>query len=203
MADRSFLAWPFFDDRHRALADGVDAVVRGQTCRHDHERRRRGLPRAGAPLGRDGWRSLRRILSAELDVRSLCLARETLAYARRPRRLRLRDAGPRHRRRQPLRHRRATRALAPARRARRRDRGLRALRAGGRLRRRRARDEPRKRTATATSLDGEKTWISNGGIADPYVVFARTGEAPGAGPLRLPRRRATSPGFSDRRAAST
>jgi acyl-CoA dehydrogenase len=29
-------------------------------------------------------------------------------------------------------------------------------------------------------LDGVKTWISNGGIADHYVVFARTGEAPGA-----------------------
>ena len=29
-------------------------------------------------------------------------------------------------------------------------------------------------------LDGEKTWISNGGIADFYVVFARTGELPGA-----------------------
>lgn len=29
-------------------------------------------------------------------------------------------------------------------------------------------------------LDGTKTWISNGGIADQYVVFARTGEAPGA-----------------------
>ena len=29
-------------------------------------------------------------------------------------------------------------------------------------------------------LDGEKTWISNAGIADLYVVFARTGEAPGA-----------------------
>ncbi|MBN8940110.1 MAG: acyl-CoA dehydrogenase family protein [Rhizobiales bacterium] len=29
-------------------------------------------------------------------------------------------------------------------------------------------------------LDGLKTWISNGGIADRYVVFARTGEAPGA-----------------------
>ncbi|MFZ6748290.1 acyl-CoA dehydrogenase family protein [Undibacterium sp. Ren11W] len=29
-------------------------------------------------------------------------------------------------------------------------------------------------------LNGEKTWISNGGIADFYVLFARTGEAPGA-----------------------
>jgi len=29
-------------------------------------------------------------------------------------------------------------------------------------------------------LNGDKTWISNGGIADVYTVFARTGEAPGA-----------------------
>lgn len=29
-------------------------------------------------------------------------------------------------------------------------------------------------------IDGKKTWISNGGIADHYIVFARTGEAPGA-----------------------
>ena len=39
-------------------------------------------------------------------------------------------------------------------------------------------------TATADGdayvLDGRKTWISNGGIADQYTVFARTGEAPGA-----------------------
>jgi acyl-CoA dehydrogenase len=32
----------------------------------------------------------------------------------------------------------------------------------------------------AAVLNGEKTWISNGGIADFYVVFARTGEAEGA-----------------------
>eukprot|EP01031_Cornospumella_fuschlensis_P007306 gene7306-9054_t len=29
-------------------------------------------------------------------------------------------------------------------------------------------------------INGEKTWISNGGIAGSHVVFARTGEAPGA-----------------------
>jgi acyl-CoA dehydrogenase len=29
-------------------------------------------------------------------------------------------------------------------------------------------------------LNGEKTWISNGGIADVYTLFARTGEVPGA-----------------------
>ena len=34
-------------------------------------------------------------------------------------------------------------------------------------------------------IDGLKTWISNGGIADHYVVFARSGEAPGAKGLSL------------------
>ena len=29
-------------------------------------------------------------------------------------------------------------------------------------------------------LVGEKTWVSNGGIADLYTVFARTGERPGS-----------------------
>jgi len=35
------------------------------------------------------------------------------------------------------------------------------------------------RDGDAYILQGEKTWISNGGIADFYVVFARTGEGPG------------------------
>ena len=37
-----------------------------------------------------------------------------------------------------------------------------------------------KETPDGYRLNGFKTWISNGGIADFYVVFARTGEAPGA-----------------------
>jgi acyl-CoA dehydrogenase len=37
-----------------------------------------------------------------------------------------------------------------------------------------------RRSGDGWVLDGEKTWISNGGIADVYCVFARTGEAPGA-----------------------
>jgi acyl-CoA dehydrogenase len=36
-----------------------------------------------------------------------------------------------------------------------------------------------KRVSGGWQLDGTKTWISNGGLADHYVVFARTGEAPG------------------------
>jgi acyl-CoA dehydrogenase len=45
-------------------------------------------------------------------------------------------------------------------------------------------------------LSGEKTWISNGGIADHYVVFARTGEAPGARGLSAFVVDADAPGFS-------
>jgi acyl-CoA dehydrogenase len=44
-------------------------------------------------------------------------------------------------------------------------------------------------------LDGEKTWISNGGIADVYTVFARTGEAPGARGLTAFAVPADSPGL--------
>jgi acyl-CoA dehydrogenase len=45
-------------------------------------------------------------------------------------------------------------------------------------------------------LDGEKTWISNGGIADLYIVFARSGEAPGARGLSAFIVRGDNPGLS-------
>jgi acyl-CoA dehydrogenase len=44
-------------------------------------------------------------------------------------------------------------------------------------------------------LNGEKTWISNGGIADFYVVFARTGEAPGSRGISAFVVEASTPGF--------
>jgi len=47
-------------------------------------------------------------------------------------------------------------------------------------------------------LDGEKTFISNGGIADFYVVFARTGEAPGARGISAFVLDAGAPGFDAR-----
>jgi alkylation response protein AidB-like acyl-CoA dehydrogenase len=45
-------------------------------------------------------------------------------------------------------------------------------------------------------IDGEKTWISNGGLADFYVVFARTGEAPGSRGISAFIVDADNPGFS-------
>lgn len=44
-------------------------------------------------------------------------------------------------------------------------------------------------------LNGEKTWISNGGIADFYVVFCRTGEAPGSRGVSAFVVEAGTPGF--------
>ena len=140
------------------------------------------------------------------DRHALDLPRARDARApRRPGRLRVRDAGPRLGRDQPRRQRRAEGALPAAGRARRGDRRVRAVRARRRLRRR-----ARWRCAARADgddyvLDGEKTWISNGGIADFYVVFARTGDAgdPAAkgarGISRLHRRRRHA-GLRDRRA---
>jgi acyl-CoA dehydrogenase len=45
-------------------------------------------------------------------------------------------------------------------------------------------------------INGTKTWISNGGIADHYVVFARTGEGPGTKGLSAFVVDAECPGFS-------
>ena len=116
-----------------------------------------------------------------LDVRTLCLIRETLGYedglADFAFAMQGLGTGP-----VSLFGTRGAEAAAPAARRRRQgDRRLCAHRAGSGVGRRGDRDLAQCRTATDhVRLDGEKTWISNGGIADYYVVFARTGEAPGA-----------------------
>ncbi len=53
-----------------------------------------------------------------------------------------------------------------------------------------------RRTSEGWVLDGEKTYISNGGIADIYVVIARTGEAEGARGLSAFLMPADTPGLS-------
>jgi acyl-CoA dehydrogenase len=53
-----------------------------------------------------------------------------------------------------------------------------------------------RRDGNGFAMDGEKIWISNGGIADFYIVFARTGEAPGARGLSAFIVEADSPGFT-------
>jgi acyl-CoA dehydrogenase len=51
------------------------------------------------------------------------------------------------------------------------------------------------RDGDAYILNGEKTWISNGGIADFYIVFARTGEAEGSRGITSFVVEAATPGF--------
>ena len=196
-ADRSFLDWPFFEDAPpRARASELERWCRGRA------RGRRAtatdvdadLPDAGrARSAEAGW--LRHAVPAayggaheRLDVRSLCLVRETLArfagladFAFAMQGLgsgAISCSAPRRRRRA------ICRASPQARRSR-RSRSPSPRRAPTSRRWPR----PRERDGDGYVLDGEKTWISNGGIADFYVVFARTGEAPGAKGLSALRRR--------------
>jgi acyl-CoA dehydrogenase len=172
--DRSFLAWPFFEERHRRFADDLEAWC-AANLPVDHADTDAACRALVARLGAAGWL---RLTAPDLDVRTLSIARETLArhdgladFA-----FAMQGLG--------------TGAITlfgnPEQRA-----WLDRTRAGGAIAAF-ALTEPRsgsdvaamETTATgdgeAWVLDGEKTWISNGGIADLYTVFARTGEGPGA-----------------------
>jgi acyl-CoA dehydrogenase len=180
MPDRSFLAWPFFEDRHRDLAERLDAwCAKNLPVAHDDvDAACRELVKK---LGQDGWLKPTAIDPASpgaLDVRTLCITRETLA-----RHDGLADFSFAM---QGL----GTGAISffgtPE-----QQRWLTKTRAGEAISAF-ALSEPRSGSDVANMdmaaardgesyvLRGEKTWISNGGIADLYVVFARTGEAPGA-----------------------
>ena len=87
MPDRSFLAWPFFEEEHRKLIDEVATLIKrnadafGDSAKQDPDQRCRNFVRifgdkllkyaVPAPFG--GHKD-------ELDVRSACLIRESLAY---------------------------------------------------------------------------------------------------------------------------
>jgi acyl-CoA dehydrogenase len=189
MPTREHLAWPFFGPEHRAFATELDAFVASgaltgldhhdvdNTCRKLVQKMgAAGLLRACVPAGYGG-------LVDPLESRRICLARETLAYHDG-----LADfafamqglgtgaislAGSDELKRRVLPKVAAGEmiaafALSEA------DAGsdVAAMRCAAHLVRNGA-------EGGHYVLDGEKTWISNGGIADVYVVFARTGEAPG------------------------
>ena len=184
MPDQSFLHWPFFDEHHRALAVGVESWCASNLCSgvdtapRDLDAACRDLVRQ---FGRDGWLAYTAPdpgVAAPLDVRTLCLIRETLA-----RHDALADfafamqglgAGPI-----------SLFGNAEQRRALARTRSGDAIAAFALTEQQSGSDVANiamtaRRDGNGYVLDGEKTWISNGGIADLYVVFARTGEAPGA-----------------------
>jgi acyl-CoA dehydrogenase len=183
MADRSFLDWPFFDDTHRDFARRLEAwceteIGMAVPAHGDVDAACRSLARK---LGEGGWLAyaVPDAGGAALDVRTLCLARDILArYAG------LADFAFAM---QGLGTGSLTLFGSPAVRA----RILPGVRAGESLAAF-ALSEPdagsdvaamscaATRVGEGWRIDGGKTWISNGGIAGHYVVFARTGEAPGS-----------------------
>jgi acyl-CoA dehydrogenase len=179
MADRSFLSWPFFEPKHRKLADELQRWcarnLHGQGDDPDAECRR-----LVGDLGAAGFLKLC-VADGDTrpDVRSLAIARETLAYHSA-----LADFAF------------AMQGL-----------GSGAISLFGTIEQKRewlprvasghaiaafAMTEPEcgsdaanlstsaMRDGNEWVLVGEKSYISNGGIADFYVTFARTGEAEGA-----------------------
>ncbi len=181
MADRTFLSWPFFDEGHRKLAEEVDAWAGRELGRgegSDLDARTRSLVRA---FGSAGW--LAQCVPGShggardrVDARSLCLVRETLA-----RRDGLADTAFAMQGLGSL-----PISLFGSREL--RDRYLPEVRSGRRVcafalsESEAGSDVAALRTIATREnggyvIDGTKTWISNAGVADQYVVFARTGEA--------------------------
>ncbi|MFN8896422.1 MAG: acyl-CoA dehydrogenase family protein, partial [Betaproteobacteria bacterium] len=175
------LHWPFFEPRHREFAQALDAWAathvrdRGHGPGDDVDATCRALVRE---LGAAGW--LTHAVGEQLDTRLLCLTREVLA-----RHEGLADFAFAM---QGLGSGAISLAGTPAQ----RQRWLPAV-ARGECITAFALSEPEAGSDVAALqcaarvegdhavIDGEKTWISNGGIADLYVVFCRTGEAPGEG----------------------
>ncbi len=172
--DRSFLDWPFFEPKHNALAAALEAwcVVNLPVGHGDVDAACGGLV---AALGKAGWLQHS---GGALDVRSLCLIRETLArhdgladfaFAMQGLGMGAVSLFGTPEQRLWLDKTRAGHAIA----------GF-ALTEPGSGSDVAATKTSATRVQGGWLLEGEKTWISNGGIADIYVIFARTGEAAGA-----------------------
>ena len=178
----SDLDWPFFDDRHRQLqrdVDGWAATHLAQAHGADVDTACRQLVR---DLGTAGWLryAVAGVAQGDIDTRALCLIRETLArYSG------LADfafamqglgsgaislAGTTDQQQRYLGRVATGEAIAAF--------ALSEPDAGSDVAAMALTAEP---ADGHVVLNGEKTWISNGGIADFYVVFARSGDAPGAG----------------------
>jgi len=201
MSDTAYLDWPFFTHHHGDLARTLDTWATQhvpQTHGHDVDAECKALVRK---LGASGW--LRYAVAGtaygggedSIDTRSICLIRETLA-----RHSGLADfafamqglgsgaislAGTHEQKQRYLTRVVSGEAIAafalseP-------DAGsdVAAMQCSARV------------EGDHAVLNGSKTWISNGGIADFYVVFARTGEAPGARGISAFIVDADTPGFT-------
>jgi acyl-CoA dehydrogenase len=184
MSDTRYLDWPFFEERHRVLARQLEdwaAVHVPHAHGADVDTECRSLVRS---LGAGGW--LKHAVGGKphgtsdaIDTRAICLVRETLA-----RHSGLADFAFAM---QGL----GSGAISLQGTPEQREKYLARVVRGEAIAAF-ALSEPQAGSDVAAMqcnahiegghavLNGEKTWISNGGIADFYVVFCRTGEAPGA-----------------------
>jgi acyl-CoA dehydrogenase len=184
VSDRSFLDWPFFDDSHRRLAADLESWCEAELTDEEPENVDAACRILVRSLGEGGW--LRYCVPAEyggvhdaLDVRSLALIRETLArysgladFA-----FAMQGLGS------------GTISLFGS--EAQKQAYLPAVARGEKIAAF-ALTEPASGSDVASIeaaaeanedgyvVNGAKTYISNGGIADYYVLFARTGEAPGS-----------------------
>src|SRR5262249_2504969 len=195
------LSWPFFDDDHRRFGEAVARWADATLSALPHEDLDAACRARVKALGEGGF--LKAVVPAEhgglhraLDVRTLCLARDILAF-----RDGLSDfafamqglgtasislfGSPALKARYlpPVRDGRAIAAFA-----------LSEPEAGSDVAALAATAKPD--GPSHLRIDGTKTWISNGGIADHYVVFARSGEAAGARGLSAFVVDAATPGLS-------
>jgi acyl-CoA dehydrogenase len=185
MADTRYLDWPFFDANHKALQQAVDDWTKPLLAEIDASDTDAACRQWVKELGEAGW--LRHAVGGKtyggmqdaIDTRAVCLIRETLArhHALADFTFAMQGLG--------------SGAIALF--------GSEAQRqaylpqvAQGQAIAAFALSEPQagsdaaalqceaRRDGGSWILNGEKTWISNGGIADFYVVFARSGEAAGS-----------------------
>ena len=183
------LNWPFFDASHRTFKSELDSWSQSHLAHSTHDESREAVDaeciRLVHLLGGGGW--LRYAVAGKaygaaqdtMDTRQLCLLRETLAYHNGLADFAFAMQGL------------GTGAISLMGTPDQKERYLSKV-ASGRALSAFALSEPEAGSDVAAMqcraeetpggyvLNGRKTWISNGGIADFYVVFARTGEAPGA-----------------------
>ena len=195
---RDHLDWPFFGAEHRGVAEKLDAFaasgVLASVDHHDTDKACRALVKAlgeagllGLATGDAGRRAI--------DSRSVCLARETLAWHDGLADFAFAMQGL------------GTGAIGLSGSEELKDAVLPKVTSGDwvsafALSEKEAGSDVAAMACAARAdgdsyvLDGEKTWISNGGIADVYTVFARTGEAPGTRGISAFVVFADDPGFS-------
>lgn len=195
---RDFLDWPFFDGSHKALAEKLDAfAASGVLADIDHADTDKACRSLVKSLGEAGLLDAATGAGGQqpIDSRAACLTRETLAWHDG-----LADfafamqglgtgaiglSGSEELRHTILPKARSGEWIAAF--------ALSEKDAGSDVA---AMVCAARKDGEHYVLDGEKTWISNGGIADVYTVFARTGEAPGTRGISAFVVFADDPGFS-------